>query len=104
MILGVHCSITPHREQPWIEPTVVLLRMGGNLLLCRLFFTELCRAKDSYHHGASLTSSTSQVPIHSTEEFSPGRTVRQLPLCPVGCLPAGNWGWFSKQRDKTGYV
>lgn len=73
MILGVHCSITPHREQPWIQPTMVLLRVGRNLLLCGLLFTELCRAKGSYHHeGASLTSSSSQFPTHSIEEFPLG--------------------------------
>lgn len=60
VVLGVHCSITPLKEQSWIQPTVVLLRVGRNLLLCGLLFTELCRSKSSYHHEeASLTSSSS---------------------------------------------
>lgn len=61
------------KGQFWLQPTVVFLRVGRNMLLYSLFFTELCRAKGSYHHeGASLTSSSSRFPTHSIEEFHLG--------------------------------
>lgn len=70
MILDVQCSITPLKGQSWIQPTVVLLRVGRNLLLCGLPFSELCRAENSYHHeGPSLTSSSSQFQLIPLRNF-----------------------------------